>query len=120
MITKVGRELLEMVDKNISRWGTKKILSELQTIDRDFDWEIKYEAKLINELGNRNITVRGQTTMGRMKDIYIGTMEQVEDVMEKHTDKNLALDEISKNFGEHWREYAEEHFVVTGIDDSDS
>ena len=58
MITKVGRELLEMVDKNISRWGTKKILSELQTIDRDFDWEIKYEAKLINELGNRNITVK--------------------------------------------------------------
>ncbi|MGB1942090.1 MAG: hypothetical protein ACPHOD_05435 [Flavobacteriaceae bacterium] len=55
-----------------------------------------------------------------MKDIYIGTMEQVEDVMEKHTDKNLALDEISKNFGEHWREYAEEHFVVTGINDSDS
>ncbi len=40
MITKVGREVLEMVDKNISRWGTKKILSELQTIDRDFDWEI--------------------------------------------------------------------------------
>jgi len=59
MITKIGREVLEMVDKNISRWGTKKILSELQTIDRDFDWEIKYEAKLISELGNRNITVRG-------------------------------------------------------------
>jgi hypothetical protein len=58
--------------------------------------------------------------MGRMKDIQIGIMEQVEDVMEKHTDKNLALDEIRKNFGEHWVEYAEEHFVVTGINDTDS
>jgi hypothetical protein len=39
-------------------WGTKKLLNELQTIDRDFDWELKYEAKIINELSERNITVR--------------------------------------------------------------
>lgn len=58
--------------------------------------------------------------MGKMKDIYIGIMEQVEDVMEKHTDKNLALDEIRKNFGEHWVEYAEENLVVTGFNDTDS
>ena len=44
MITKVGEKVLKMVDGNIRRWGTKKLLSELQTIDRDFDWELKYEA----------------------------------------------------------------------------
>lgn len=58
MITKVGEKVLKMVDGNIRRWGTKKLLSELQTIDRDFDWELKYEAKIINELGERNVTVR--------------------------------------------------------------
>jgi hypothetical protein len=58
MITKVGEKVLKMVDGNIRRWGTKKLLNELQTIDRDFDWELKYEAKIINELSERNITVR--------------------------------------------------------------
>ena len=58
MITKVGEKILKMVDGNIRRWGTKKLLNELQTIDRDFDWELKYEAKIINELSERNITVR--------------------------------------------------------------
>ena len=58
MITKVGEKVLKMVDGNIRRWRTKKLLSELQTIDRDFDWELKYEAKIINELGERNVTVR--------------------------------------------------------------
>ena len=58
MITKVGEKVLKMVDGNIRRWGTKKLLSELQTIDRDFDWELKYEAKIIKELSERNITVR--------------------------------------------------------------
>jgi hypothetical protein len=58
MITKVGEKVLKMVDGNIRRWGTKKLLSELQTIDRDFDWELKYEVKIINELNERNVTVR--------------------------------------------------------------
>jgi hypothetical protein len=58
MITKIGEKVLKMVDGNIRRWGTKKLLNELQTIDRDFDWELKYEAKIINELSERNITVR--------------------------------------------------------------
>ena len=58
MITKVGEKVLKMIDGNIRRWGTKKLLSELQTIDRDFDWELKYEAKIINELSERNVTVR--------------------------------------------------------------
>ena len=58
MITKVGEKVLKMVDGNIKRWGTKKLLSELQTIDRDFDWELKYEVKIINELNERNVTVR--------------------------------------------------------------
>ena len=58
MITEVGEKVLKMVDKNIRRWTTDKLLSELQTIDKDFDWELKYEAKIINELGERNVTVR--------------------------------------------------------------
>ena len=58
MITEVGEKVLKMVDKNIRRWTTDKLLNELQTIDKDFDWELKYEAKIINELGERNITVR--------------------------------------------------------------
>ena len=58
MITKVGEKVLKMIDGNIRRWGTKKLLSELQTIDRDFDWELKYEVKIINELNERNVTVR--------------------------------------------------------------
>ena len=58
MLTEVGEKVLKMVDKNIRRWTTDKLLNELQTIDKDFDWELKYEAKIINELGERNITVR--------------------------------------------------------------
>ena len=58
MITEVGEKVLKMVDKNIRRWTTDKLLNELQTIDKDFDWELKYEAKIINELGERNVTVR--------------------------------------------------------------
>lgn len=56
-------------------------------------------------------------TMGRMKEMQIEYIEKVQTIMENCKNTEDALDFISKMYGEHWREYAEEHFVVTGIND---
>jgi hypothetical protein len=55
--------------------------------------------------------------MGRMKDLQIDIIERVESIMENCKDEEYALDFISNMYGEYWKEYAEEHFVVTGIND---
>lgn len=55
-----------------------------------------------------------------MKDIQIDIIERVETIMQNCKDVEYALDFISRTYGQPWREYAEEHFVVTGINDSDS
>jgi len=58
--------------------------------------------------------------MGRMKDLQIEMVEKVETIMDNCKNQKDALDFISNMYGEYWREYAEEHFVVTGINDKDS
>ena len=58
MITEQGRQSLELIDKNIARWTNKKLLEWIQDIDRDSEYDIQLEARLIIELGKRNITVR--------------------------------------------------------------
>ncbi len=55
-----------------------------------------------------------------MKDLQIEMMEKVETIMANCKNQEDALDFISNMYGEYWKEYAEEHFVVTGINDSDS
>mgnify|MGYP003147206266 CR=1 FL=1 len=58
MITEQGRQSLELIDKDIARWTNKKLLEWVQDIDRDSEYDIQLEARLIVELGKRNITVR--------------------------------------------------------------
>ena len=58
MITEQGRQSLELIDKDIARWTNKKLLEWLEDIDRDSEYDVQLEARLIIELGNRNITVR--------------------------------------------------------------
>jgi len=58
MITEQGRQSLELIDKDIARWSSKKLLAWLEDIDRDSEYDIQLEARLIIELGKRNITVR--------------------------------------------------------------
>ena len=58
MITEQGRQSLELIDKDIERWTNKKLLEWVQDIDRDSEYDIQLEARLIVELGKRNITVR--------------------------------------------------------------
>ncbi len=58
MITEQGRQSLELIDKDIARWTNKKLLEWIQDIDRDSEYDIQLEARLIVELGKRNITVR--------------------------------------------------------------
>ena len=58
MLTEQGRQSLELIDKDISRWTSKKLLEWVQDIDTDFEYDRQLEARLIVELGKRNITVR--------------------------------------------------------------
>jgi len=58
MITEQGRQSLKLIDKDISRWTNKKLLEWLEDIDRDSEYDVQLEARLIIELGKRNITVR--------------------------------------------------------------
>ena len=58
MITEQGRQSLELIDKDIARWTNKKLLEWVQDIDRDSEYDTQLEARLIVELGKRNITVR--------------------------------------------------------------
>lgn len=58
MITEQGRQSLELIDKDIARWTNKKLLEWVQDIDRDSEYDIQLEARLVVELGKRNITVR--------------------------------------------------------------
>ena len=58
MITEQGKQSLELIDKDIARWTNKKLLEWVQDIDRDSEYDVQLEARLIIELGKRNITVR--------------------------------------------------------------
>ena len=58
MITEQGKQSLELIDKDIARWTNKKLLEWVQDIDRDSEYDVQLEARLIVELGKRNITVR--------------------------------------------------------------
>jgi hypothetical protein len=58
MITEQGKQSLELIDKDIARWTNKKLLEWLEDIDRDSEYDVQLEARLIIELGKRNITVR--------------------------------------------------------------
>lgn len=58
MITDMGKESLRLIDKDIAKWDTKKLLEWYEDIDTDFEYDRQLEARLIVELGKRNITVR--------------------------------------------------------------
>jgi hypothetical protein len=58
MITDIGKESLRLIDKDIAKWDTKKLLGWYGDIDTDFEYDRQIEARLIVELGKRNITVR--------------------------------------------------------------
>jgi hypothetical protein len=58
MITDIGKESLRLIDKDIAKWDTKKLLEWYEDIDTDFEYDRQLEARLIVELGKRNITVR--------------------------------------------------------------
>lgn len=58
MITDIGKESLRLIDKDIAKWDTKKLLEWYKDIDTDFEYDRQIEARLIVELGKRNITVR--------------------------------------------------------------
>ena len=58
MITDMGKESLRLIDKDIAKWDTKKLLEWYGDIDTDFEYDRQVKARLIVELGKRNITVR--------------------------------------------------------------
>jgi len=58
MLTETAKESLYLIDKDITRWTTKKLLTEWENIDSDFVYDRLLEARIIVEAGKRDIFLR--------------------------------------------------------------
>jgi len=58
MLTETAKESLNLIDKDITRWTTKKLLTEWENIDSDFVYDRLLEARIIVEAGKRDIFLR--------------------------------------------------------------
>lgn len=55
MLTETAKESLNLIDKDITRWTNKKLLTEWENIDSDFVYDRLLEARIIVEAGKRDI-----------------------------------------------------------------
>jgi len=58
MLTETAKESLDLIDKDITRWTNKKLLTEWENIDSDFLYDRLLEARIIVEAGKRDIFLR--------------------------------------------------------------